>query len=134
MIKLGNLLQLGFGKMVHTNDYIVSISKLTKWLADIAQQMGIEVLTGFAVEDILVDNTGRATGVKLVDQGRDKEGHPQPNFLPGEIINADIIILAEGCDGLVTEKFVFKGRSSAKDNAAFFGRRKRNHQSQARAV
>jgi electron-transferring-flavoprotein dehydrogenase len=108
LIKIGKFLHLGFGKMLHTRDYVVSISKLTKWLADIARQIGVDVMTGFAVEDILVAESGRATGVKLVDQGRDKEGNPQPNFLPGEIINADIIILAEGTDGLVTEKFITK--------------------------
>jgi electron-transferring-flavoprotein dehydrogenase len=108
MIELGKLLHLGFGQMVHKGDYVVSISKLTKWLADIAGQTGIEVMTGFAVEDILLEPSGKATDVKLVDQGRDKEGHPLPNFLQGEIINADIIILAEGCDGLVTEKFITK--------------------------
>ena len=108
MISLGKLLHLGFGQMVHHGDYVVSISKLTKWLVEIAQQTGVEVLSGFAVEDILVDATGKASGVKLVDQGRDKEGHPLPNFLGGETINADIIILAEGCDGLVTEKFITK--------------------------
>jgi electron-transferring-flavoprotein dehydrogenase len=108
MISLGKLLHLGFGQMAHHSDYVVSISKLTKWLVEIAQQAGVEVQGGFAVEDILVDATGKASGVKLVDQGRDKEGHPLPNFLSGETINADIIILAEGCDGLVTEKFITK--------------------------
>ena len=112
----------------------LSISKLTKWLAEIAQQVGVEVMTGFAVEDILVEPTGRATGVKLVDQGRDKEGHPQPNFLPGETINADIIILAEGCDGLVTEKFIKKAGLRRKSQSALFGRRKRDNQNQARAI
>jgi electron-transferring-flavoprotein dehydrogenase len=108
MIQIGKLLHLGFGQMVHHGDYVVSISKLTKWLVEIAQQAGVEVLNGFAVEDILVESTGRATGVKLVDQGRDKEGHPLPNFLTGETIHADIIVLAEGCDGLVTETFIKK--------------------------
>jgi electron-transferring-flavoprotein dehydrogenase len=108
MISLGKMLHLGFGQMAHHGDYVLSISKLTKWLSEIAQQAGVEVLHGFAVEDILVEATGKATGVKLVDQGRDKEGHPLPNFLAGETINADIIILAEGCDGLVTETFIKK--------------------------
>lgn len=119
MIQLGKLLHLGFGQMDHHGDYVVSISRLTKWLVEIAQQAGVEVLHGFAVEDILVDATGKATGVKLVDQGRDKEGHPLPNFLAGETINADIIILAEGCDGLVTEKFITKAGLRRKTNQLY---------------
>jgi electron-transferring-flavoprotein dehydrogenase len=109
MIRLARLLGLGFGQMIHKGDYSVSISKLTKWMGQIARGLGAEVLTGFAAADIVLDDAqGRAIGVKLVDQGLDKEGHKQPNYVEGEFINADFIVLAEGCDGLVTEKFVEK--------------------------
>ena len=106
-IKLAKLFHIGFGQMLHKNDYIVSVSALTRLLASVAGDLGVEILTGFAVDDVIYDaKTGHATGVKTVDQGRDKEGQPQPNFTPGETINADIIILAEGVLGYVTEKFI----------------------------
>ena len=108
-IKLAKIFHIGFGQMIHKGDYSISISKLTKWLGQIAKDLGAEVLTGFAAEDIILDeSTGKATGVKLVDQGLDKEGNKQPNYVEGEIINADFIVLAEGCDGLLTEKFIEK--------------------------
>jgi len=109
MIRLAKIFHLGFGQMIHKGDYSVSISKLTKWLGQITKDLGAEVLTGFAAEDIILDDTaGKAVGVELVDQGLDKEGHKQPNYVEGELIEADFIVLAEGCDGLVTEKFVEK--------------------------
>ena len=108
-IELGKAFGLGFGQMIHTGDYLVSISKLTKWMGKIAKGLGAEVLTGFAAEDIIVDESnGIAKGVKLVDLGLDKQGNKQPNFVEGEFIEADFIALAEGCDGLLTEKFVEK--------------------------
>ncbi len=110
-IKLAKMLSLGPGQMLHKGDYIVSISKLTKWLGHIAKGLGVEVLTGFAAEDIIFDESAnRATGVRLVDQGLDKEGNKQPNFIEGEIISADFVVLAEGCDGLLTEKFIEKAK------------------------
>ena len=110
-IRLARMFGLGPGQMVHTGDYSVSISKLTRWLGEIAKQLGAEVLTGFAAEDIILnESTNMARGVKLVDQGLDKEGNKQPNFVEGEIINADFVALAEGCDGLLTEKFVEKAK------------------------
>lgn len=108
-VKIARLLGLNFGQMVHKNDYIVSISRLTGWLSSIAEKIGVEVITGFSAEDIILDETGeKAAGIKLVDQGRDKQGNKQPNFLEGETILADHIVLAEGCDGLLTEKFIQK--------------------------
>lgn len=108
-IKAARAFKLGFGQMVHHGDYICSISQLTAWLTQIAKEVGVEVITGFGVEDITLDgSTGLATGVKLVGQGLDKEGNKQPNYVEGETIAADAIILAEGCDGLVTEKFIEK--------------------------
>ena len=108
-LKLARMLGLGFGQMIHEGDYIVSISKLTKWLGRIAKELGVEVITGFAAEDIVLDESlVCATGVKLVDQGLDREGNKQPNCVEGEIISADFVVLAEGCDGLVTEKFIEK--------------------------
>ncbi len=133
IIKLAKIFRLSVGQMIHKGDYIVSISKLTKWLGRLAKELGAEVLTGFAAEDIILapldrsnvghkasdsekyltgldESTDKATGVKLVDQGLDKEGDKQPNFVEGEIINADFILLAEGCDGLLTEKFIEKAK------------------------
>jgi len=109
LIRLLKLLGLGPGQMYGCGDYIVWISRLTKWMGQIAKQHGVEILCGFAAEDIILDESGhRATAVKLVEQGLDKEGNRQPNFVAGETIEADFVILAEGCDGLVTEKFIEK--------------------------
>lgn len=109
MIEWAKAFELGFGYMIHKGDYTVSISKLTKWMGQIAKDLGAEVLTGFAAQDIILDESSEtAIGVKLVDQGLDKKDNKQPNFVKGEIINADFVVLAEGCDGLVTEKFVEK--------------------------
>ena len=108
-INLAKAFRLDFGQMIHKGDYSVSISKLTKWMGQITKDLGAEVITGFSAEDIILDEpSGGARGVKLIDQGLDKEGNKQPNYVEGEIINADFVVLAEGCDGLLTEKFVEK--------------------------
>ncbi len=108
-VEIGKAFDLGFGEMIHKGDYSVSVSKLTRWLGRIAKDLGAEVLTGFAAEDIILDeSSNKAIGVKLADQGLDKEGNKQPNYVKGEIISADFVVLAEGCDGLLTEKLVEK--------------------------
>ncbi|MCD6380496.1 FAD-dependent oxidoreductase [bacterium] len=119
-VKIAKWLNLGLGGMLHGGDYIVSISKLSKWLTAIARDVGVEVLFGFAAQDIIFDkNTGLTAGVKLIDQGLDKDGNKQPNYIAGDIINADFTILAEGCDGLLTEKFIEKANLERKQPQLF---------------
>jgi electron-transferring-flavoprotein dehydrogenase len=109
LLKMARKLKLGFGQMVHEGDYICSVSKLTAWLSRIAASLGVEVLHGFAAEDILWDNfRRRAAGVRLVEQGLNKEGQKERNYLAGETLRAEVVILAEGCDGLLSEKFIQK--------------------------
>jgi electron-transferring-flavoprotein dehydrogenase len=109
MLKMARSMKLAFGQMIHEGDYICSASKLTAWLCKIAISKGVEIMHGFAAEDILWDS-GRncAVGVKLVDQGLNKEGHKESNYLAGETVHADVVMLAEGCDGLLSEKFIQK--------------------------
>jgi electron-transferring-flavoprotein dehydrogenase len=107
LLKAAGIVKLGFGQMVHGKDYICSASRLTAWLSKVAIGLGVEVLHGFTAGDILWDSTRQvATGVRLVDQGLNKEGHRERNYLAGEIFQAEAVILAEGCDGLVSEKFI----------------------------
>ncbi|MBP8304407.1 MAG: FAD-dependent oxidoreductase [Phycisphaerae bacterium] len=108
-LKMARAFRLGFGQMLHRGDYSVSISSLVRWMGRVATALGAEVLTGFAAGEILYDEkAGRVTGVRLVDQGLDKHGQPQPNLLKGEVIQARMVVLAEGCDGLLTEQLVLK--------------------------
>jgi electron-transferring-flavoprotein dehydrogenase len=119
-IRIAKLFKLGIGKMRHDGDYIISISELTKWMGQEARKAGIEVLSGFSAKNILLSNDGsRAVGIKLVDQGLDKEGNKQPNYSEGEVIEAEIIVLAEGCDGLVTERFLEKAPLGRKRNQLY---------------
>lgn len=108
-VRFAKKLGLGPGQMLHIGDYSVSVSRLTRWLGDIAKELGVEILTGFSAEDIILDETkSKVIGVKLIDQGLDEHGNRQPNYLAGEIITADFVVLAEGCDGLLSEKLIEK--------------------------
>lgn len=102
-------LGLKIGQMQHLGDAIVSVSKLTKWMTRLALEKGVEVVHGFAAKELLWDEkSDRANGVTLVDQGLEADGSKSPGFLAGETVLADTVVLAEGCDGLLTEQFIKK--------------------------
>ena len=120
LIKLAKLFGFNVGDMLHKDDYIVSISQLTKWFAKIAAGLGVELLHGFSVSEIVWDKiTKTATGVKLADQGWNKENEKQQNFVEGEIIQAKYIILAEGVDGTVTRDLIQKAGLTQKNESLF---------------
>ncbi len=120
LVKIGKFLKLSFGEMDNGGNIIVSISELTRFLSEIALSLGVEIYTGFGVKEIIYDKENEhATGVRLVDQGLDSEGRKQENHVIGDEINCDIIILAEGASGLVTEDFVMKAGLKREINQVF---------------
>jgi electron-transferring-flavoprotein dehydrogenase len=80
--------------------YIVSLSKFTRWLAGIAESLGLNIFPGFAGKEVLYrENTGRVSGVRTGDKGLDKEGRPKDNFEPGYDLHAKVTVFAEGARG-----------------------------------
>jgi len=91
--------------MHHKGDYAISVSELIKWLAGIARASSVEIYTGFAAKEIIVeDNFVR--GVKLGGKGLDKDGKKQSNYVPEEILEAKVTVFGEGSLGLLSEQLV----------------------------
>jgi electron-transferring-flavoprotein dehydrogenase len=80
---------------------IVCLNRLSRWLLDEAESLGIEVATGFAAVGPLIEQ-GRVVGVRTSDKGRDRAGHPKPGFAAGADVRARLTVLAEGSRGNVT--------------------------------
>lgn len=101
------------------NAYAVSISELVNWLAGIAIKLGVEIYTGFAAKEIVVENN-RVKGIRLGDKGLDKERHPLSNHVPGEIIEAKVTVLGEGSAGLLAEGVVKRFKLNAGKNSQIY--------------
>ncbi len=87
-------------------NWIVSASEITAWLAERAEELGVEVYPGFGGAEILETEDGAVRGVRTVDQGRGKDGEPKGNFQPGMDIQARLTVLAEGTRGSLTKQLV----------------------------
>lgn len=79
-------------------NYVISLGELTRWLAPIVGEMGVDLFAEFAASRVLVEND-RVVGVRTGDKGIDKNGQPKPNYEPGVDIRAKMTILAEGPRG-----------------------------------
>jgi electron-transferring-flavoprotein dehydrogenase len=100
-------------------NYVISLSRFTKWLGQKVEEAGITVFTGFAGAELLFDSdstdarTARVIGVQTDDKGVDKEGHPKGNFEPGYDLRSKITILAEGTRGNCAKQLI--GRLGLED-------------------
>jgi electron-transferring-flavoprotein dehydrogenase len=87
--------------MKNEGNYIASLSRLGRWLAEQAEEAGAMFLPETAAEKLLVSD-GRARGVRTGDKGRGRDGQPLGNFEPGADVVARVTVLAEGTQGHLT--------------------------------
>ena len=87
--------------MKNEGNYVASLSRLGRWLAEQAEEAGAMLLTETAAEKLLVSD-GRARGVRTGDKGRGRDGQPLGNFEPGSDLIAKVTVLAEGTQGHLT--------------------------------
>jgi electron-transferring-flavoprotein dehydrogenase len=79
--------------------YVVSLSNLTKWLAQQAEAAGVEVFAGFAAAEVLYDEQGRVKGVATGNLGVGKDGEPHDGFQIGMELLGKYTVFAEGARG-----------------------------------
>jgi len=92
--------------MENEGNYIASLGQVCKYLAEVAEAKGVEIYTGFSVDDMVYDKSGKVAGVKTKDTGVDHHGVKQKNYQEGTVVEAGITILAEGTRGSLTKKVV----------------------------
>lgn len=88
--------------MKNEGNYVVSLSEVTRWMGEKAEEMGVEVYPGFSVEG-LVEEDGVVKGVKTKDVGVGKDGRRRDNFEKGVEVRGKVSLLAEGARGSVTK-------------------------------
>src|SRR2546423_4593677 len=98
--------------MKNEGNYVASLSRLGRWLAEEAEAGGAMILPETSAYKLLVSD-GRARGVRTGDKGRGRDGEPLGNFEPGADIVARVTVLAEGTQGHLTgvalERFSLAG-------------------------
>jgi electron-transferring-flavoprotein dehydrogenase len=82
-------------------NYVTSVSKLARFLADKAEEAGVYILSETAATKLLVEDR-IVKGVRSGDRGRGKDGEELANFEPGSDVVAKATMLAEGTIGHLT--------------------------------
>ncbi len=88
-------------------NYVVSISKLVRWLGGKVEEKGAFIIPEFAGRELLWEG-GRPAGVRASDKGLDKHGAPKGNHQLGADITARVVVLGEGPRGSLTKTAIAK--------------------------
>lgn len=90
-------------------NFIVSLNEVVKFLAEQAEELGVELYPGIAVNKLIYNEDETAVnGVITQDMGIDKEGAPKDSFEPGMEFYARVTVLGEGCHGSLSKQAISK--------------------------
>ncbi|EGC36623.1 hypothetical protein DICPUDRAFT_150863 [Dictyostelium purpureum] len=89
--------------MHNEGNYIISLGNVTRWLAQQAEELGVEIYPAFPASEVLYDENGAVRGIATADMGIGKDGKPTSNYARGMELNGKLTLFAEGCRGSLTK-------------------------------
>lgn len=92
--------------MNNKGTYTGSLGNLCRWLAEKAQELGVEVFPGFAAAEVLFNDDGSVKGVATGDMGVARDGSHKPDYQPGLELHAKYTFLAEGARGHLSKELM----------------------------
>lgn len=98
-------------------NYIVSLSKVVRWMAPLVEEKGVMILPGFAGDEVLYEprpegsaasglDREQVVGVRMIDKGVDKKGERRSNYQAGEDVKARVTLFCDGTYGSLTRQLV----------------------------
>ncbi|CAD7971782.1 unnamed protein product [Amoebophrya sp. A120] len=92
----------------NVGNYVISLGQLCKWLGEQAEELGVEIFSGFAGDRLVTNGENKVIGVQLKDVGIAKDGSKKDAFELGMELHGKQVILAEGCRGSLTLESIDK--------------------------
>lgn len=99
-------------------NYIISLSKLTRYLGTVAEGLGVEIYPGFAADEVLFSSDSGVRGVATKDVGIGKDGKPLETYERGVELLGRQTLFAEGARGSCSETIISKFDLRKKGGAA----------------
>jgi len=87
-------------------NFIVSLGAVTRWLAEQAETLGVEIFPGFAAAEVLFNADGSVKGVATGNMGIGKDGAPTENFQLGMELLGKYTVFAEGARGHLGKQLI----------------------------
>ncbi|MDA9212515.1 electron transfer flavoprotein-ubiquinone oxidoreductase [Gammaproteobacteria bacterium] len=106
--------------MNNHGNYVISLGNLCRWLAEQAENLGVEIFPGFPASKLIYEND-KVAGVQTGDMGISANGDIKPGHEPGIIIKAKYTVLSEGCRGHLGKEVINKYNLSEGKDPQHYG-------------
>ncbi|HYR30392.1 MAG TPA: electron-transfer flavoprotein:ubiquinone oxidoreductase [Gemmatimonadales bacterium] len=98
--------------------FIASLCELVRWLGAKAEELGVNVFTGFPAAQLLAEGD-RVVGVRTQAAGLDRDGKPGAGYVAPNDLIARVTALSEGTRGLLAQAF-FEWQRVAVENPQIY--------------
>ena len=102
-------------------NYIVSLGAVTKWMAEQAESLGVEIFPGFTAAEVLYNDDGSVRGVATGNMGVGKDGAPMESFQLGMELLGKYTVFAEGARGHLGKQLIARFKLDAGKDPQSFG-------------
>ncbi len=94
--------------MHNEGNYIISLGNLCRWLAEQAENLGVEIFPGFAAAEVLYNEDGSVKGIATGDMGVGANGEHKDAYMQGMELHGKYTLFAEGCRGHLGKQLIAK--------------------------
>ena len=106
--------------MHNDGNFVVSLGNVSRWMAQQAENLGVEIFPGFAAAEVLYNDDGSVKGVATGNMGIGKDGEPSSSFQLGMEIHGKYTVFAEGSRGHLGRQLIAKFKlDEGKDPQAY---------------
>ena len=107
--------------MNNHGNYIVSMGNVCRWMAEQAEELGVEVFPGMACSELVFGENGEVKGVVAGEFGKNPDGTPSDGYEPGMELHGKYVFLSEGVRGSLSKQVLEKYDLAAQCDVPKFG-------------
>ena len=107
--------------MSNHGNFIVSMGNVCRWMAEQAEDMGVEIFPGMACSELVFNDNGAVKGVVAGEFGKNADGSASGSYEPGMELHGKYVFLSEGVRGSLSKQVIEKYRLDADCDVPKFG-------------
>ena len=107
--------------MNNHGNYIVSMGNVCRWMAEQAEELGVEIFPGMACSELVYGKSGEVKGVVAGEFGKNPDGSIGDSYEPGMELHGKYILLSEGARGSLSKEVIAKFNLDAECDVPKFG-------------